>query len=321
MIPGRNRNCLKRVHGPILAVMGMIWISNSAWARGDDENPFLLGHSEEYRSAIAEKGGEPEESLPRSVSESSVPFRLPDSAPGSEIFQIRGREWYARMSGNLHADASTKGSRLSMTSDLDLGGHVDVPELQAYFNIPYLGRLYVDWWRYANTGDSTLNRTIDFAGVSFAGGSDIHSRFDINVTALTYEYTLPTISLGGVSYLEFGLQLGAKALGAEASIDDPSVSESARGTTYAVVLGGRALVQILPWLRAEAEAQGISLTVSADKVTYVETYFEAVAEPLPWLFAGVGYKYVQITYRYEARLNFNLDFELSGAYLTVGVRF
>jgi hypothetical protein len=314
-------NCLKRLHGPILAFVGIFWIANSASAWGDDASPFLRGHSEEYRRAFADDEEASEESLPRSVSETPFPSPRADSAPGSEIFQIRGREWYAHMSGNLHADATTKGSRLSMASDLDLGGHVDVPELQAYFNVPYLGRLYVDWWRYANTGDSTLNRTIEFAGRSFTGGSTIHSRFDLNVTALTYEYTLPTISLGGVSYLEFGLQLGAKALGAEASIDDPSASESARGTTYAVVLGGRALVQILPWLRAEAEAQGISLTVSAEKVTYVETYFEAVAEPLPWLFAGVGYKYVQITYRYEARLNFNLDFELSGAYLTVGVRF
>jgi hypothetical protein len=208
-----------------------------------------------------------------------------------------------------------------MSSDLDLGGHVDVPELQVYFNIPYFGRLYADWWRYANTGDSTLNRTIDFAGRSFTGGTAIHTRFDLNVSALTYEYTFPAIPLGGISYLEFGAQLGAKALGAESMIQDSSGSETSRGTIYAIVLGGRALVRILPWLRAEAEAQGISLAISTEKVTYVETYFEAVAEPLPWLFAGVGYKYAQITYRYEARLNFNLDFELSGAYLTVGVRF
>jgi len=72
---------------------------------------------------------------------------------------------------------------------------------------------------------------------------------------------------------------------------------------------------------APKQRPGISLTVSAEKVTYVETCFEAVAEPLPWPFAGVGYKYARITYRCEARLNFNLDFELSGAYLTVGVRF
>jgi hypothetical protein len=64
-------------------------------------------------------------------------------------------------------------------------------------------------------------------------------------------------------------------------IQDSSGSETSRGTIYAIVLGGRALVQILPWLRAEAEAQGISLAISTEKVTYFETYFEAVAEPLP----------------------------------------
>jgi len=314
-------NCLMRAHGPILAVAGMFWFACAAPARGDDERPFPPGHSEEYRRALPEDEDAAEASLSRSAPEVSIPFLLADPAPGSELFQARGREWYARMSGNLHADASTKGTRLSIASDLDLGGHVDVPELQAYFNVPYLGRLYVDWWRYANTGDSTLSRTIEFAGASFTGGSTIHSRFELNVAALTYEYTLPTISLGGLSYLEFGLQFGAKALGAEASIGDPSVSETSRGTTYALVLGGRALVQILPWLRAEGEAQGISVSVSNEKVTYFESYVEAVAEPLPWLFAGVGYKYFQVTERYDARLNFSLDFEMSGAYLTVGVRF
>jgi len=321
MNPLRKMTCMRRLASPTLAIAAILWTSTPAMARRDDGEGFPPGASSVPRLLTPKEEAAPEEVLPRSLSETPLVSPRVDVTPGSELFQIRGREWYAHMSGNLQSSGATLGTRLSFSSDLDLGGHVDVPEIQAYFNIPYLGRLYVDWWRYANTGDSTLTRTINFGDHSFTGGSTIHSRFDLDIVSLTYEYTLPTISLGGVSYLELGLQFGAKSLSAEASLDDSLIQGTTRGTTYAVVLGGRALVQILPWLRAEAELQGISVAISSEKVSYFETYVEAVAQPLPWLFAGVGYKYFQLTYRYEARLHFDLDFELSGAYLTVGVRF
>src|SRR5581483_4643405 len=79
---------------------------------------------------------------------SAAPWTGPD--PGDEIFQIRGRAWFAHMSGHIEADATTQGTRLSIAGDTDLGGRVDIPEIEAHLNIPYVGRLYLGWWRYDN---------------------------------------------------------------------------------------------------------------------------------------------------------------------------
>jgi hypothetical protein len=240
--------------------------------------------------------------------------------PGDETFQIRGRAWFAHMSGHIEADATTQGTRLSIAGDTDLGGRVDIPEIEAHVNIPYVGRLYLGWWRYDNGGDNTLARTITFADHTFNVGTTIHTHLELNVAYLTYEYAFPKIPIGPTS-LELGLELGMRFLSGDATVSDAGQESESRGSLPALVLGGRAIYQMLPWLRAEAEVVGIQISIDKEKVSYVETFAEVVAQPLPWLFGGVGYKYMEMTYRYHARLNFALDLELSGAYVTVGIRF
>ncbi len=246
------------------------------------------------------------------------PWTGPD--PGDEIFQIRGRAWFAHMSGHIEADATTRGTRLSIAGDTDLGGRVDIPEIEAHLNIPVVGRLYVGWWRYDDGGDNTLSRTITFADHSFTVGTTVHTHLDLSVAYLTYEFVFPKIPIGPTS-LELGLELGVRGLSGDATVKGAGQEAEARGTLPALVLGARAIYQILPWLRAEAEVVGIQVSIDKEKVSYVETFAEVVAQPLPWLFAGVGYKYMELTYRYHARLDFDLDLQLSGAYVTAGVRF
>ena len=240
--------------------------------------------------------------------------------PGDELVQLKAKAWFAHMSGHLEADGTTRGSRLSIASDTNLGGTVDIPEVEASVNVPYLGRFYAGWWRYNNSGDSTLDRTITFADQTFNVGTSIHTTLELNVAYLTYEYTFPKISIGA-GQLELGLELGLRFLSGDATLTDAGVTSESRGTLPALVLGGRAIYQILPWLRAEAEAVGIKISIDKESVSYVETYAEIVAQPLPWLFGGVGYKYFEMSYGYSGRLNFDLDLQLSGVYLTVGVRF
>jgi hypothetical protein len=245
---------------------------------------------------------------------------LTGTDPGDETFQIRGRAWFAHMSGHIEADATTQGTKLSIAGDTDLGGRVDIPEIEAHVNIPYVGRLYLGWWRYDNGGDNTLSRTITFVDHSFNVGTTVHTHLELNVAYLTYEYAFPKIAIGPTN-LELGVELGLRFLSGDATVSDAGQEAESRGTMPALVLGARAIYQILPWLRTEAEVIGIQVSIDKEKVSYVETFFEAVAQPLPWLFGGVGYKYMDMTYRYRARLNFDLDLQLSGAYVTVGVRF
>lgn len=265
--------------------------------------------------------GGPLSDPPEEPSEAPLPTSLMVGPnPGDELVQLRGKAWFARMSGHLEADGTTRGSRLSINSDVDMGGTVDIPEVEASVNVPYLGRFYAGWWRYNNSADATLDRTISFADHTFNVGTSIHTSLELNVAYLTYEYAFPKISIG-VGQLELGLELGLRFLSGDATLTDAGETAESRGTLPALVLGGRAIYQILPWLRGEVEAVGIKISIDKESVSYVETYAEIVAQPLPWLFGGVGYKYMEMTYGYSARLKFDLDLQLSGVYLTVGVRF
>lgn len=285
----------------------MLWVTIAAWASistACQVHPDLLGDAADLP---------PEAPLPTTLD--LGPY------PGDELIQIQGRAWFARMSGTVEANATTQGTRLSVSADADLGGHVDVPEVVAHINIPYVGRLYVGWWGYNNSGTPTLTRSITFADHTFTGGETLHTKFDLNVVYATYEYAFPKISLGDVAMLELGLELGVRSISASAEISDPMEDITSEGTIPALVVGGRAILQLLPWIRVEAEGVGIGISINSEKVTYVEAFGEVVVQPLPWLFGGVGYKYMETTYRYSARLHFDLDLQLSGAYVTVGVRF
>lgn len=255
----------------------------------------------------------PEERLPVAMN--------PGPYPGEEWVQVRARAWFARMSGHLEADASTKGTRLSVASDLDLGSESTIPEVQAWVEVPYIGRVIAGWWRYDNSSQPTLNRTITFAGRSFTVGTQVHTSLELDVAYLSYEYVFPTISLGDLAKLQLGLELGLRGISGDATLSDAGQTAEGRGTIPALVLGGHAIAQFTPWLKAEAEAVGIAIKIDKEKVSYVETYAEIGVQPLPWLFAAVGYKYMQMTYRYHARLDFDLEVDLSGAFVEVGVRF
>jgi hypothetical protein len=255
----------------------------------------------------------PEEPLPAAL--------MAGPYPGEELVQLRGRAWFARMSGHIEADATTQGTRLSVASDIDLGGDVTIPEVQAWINIGSVGRVIVGWWRYENSADATLDRTVTFAGHTFTGGAQVHTSLELNVAYVSYEYDFPDISLGDVAKLQLGLQLGLRGISGDATISEAGQTAESRGTIPALVLGGHAIATITPWLRAEVEAVGIEIKIDKEKVSYVETFVEAAVQPFPWLFAGVGYKYMQMTYHYRAHLNFDLEIDLSGAFVEVGVRF
>ena len=86
-----------------------------------------------------------------------------------EHIGIRVREWYARMGGQIQADdGSGTSEKVDLGADLGLADRNWTTEIQAYLRIPVLGRIYAGWWRAHDTGDETLNRTFDFAGVDGA---------------------------------------------------------------------------------------------------------------------------------------------------------
>jgi len=66
---------------------------------------------------------------------------------------------------------------------------------------------------------------------------------------------------------------------------------------------------------------GLAAAYANWHVHYLEASGEVTASPLPWLFAGVGYKMTNLDFHHNGTQKFLLDVTVSGLYLTVGVRF
>ena len=99
-------------------------------------------------------------------------------------------------------------------------------------------------------------------------------------------------------------------------------SGSDSGIIGTPVLGGHVALQLTQFVRADVEVVGLEVNIGGHRASYLEGYGEIVAEPVKWVFAGVGYKYVALGVRdHSGGSVFNIDVHLNGIYLTVGVRF
>jgi hypothetical protein len=241
-----------------------------------------------------------------------------------EHIGFRVREWFARMGGTIEADdGSGTSERVDLGADLGLADRNLTHELQAYLRIPVLGRIYGGWWRAHDTGDETLTRTFDFMGFTYTASTDVHSEVTLDVGYLTYEFALPTIPVGDLVSVEVAVQLGARVLRGDGTIEESSGGQRGQkdGVFGMPILGGHVTVTLFDVVRAEVEVLGLAFAYGAARIHYVEASAEVVAQPLPWLFAGLGYKYVNLDFRNDGNQKFLLDVTVSGLYITAGVRF
>lgn len=241
-----------------------------------------------------------------------------------EVVGARVREWFSRMSGTLEGDdGSGNLTRIDLASDLGLGDRNLTTEVQVYGRIPVLGRIYAGWWRARDSGDETLTRTVDFDGVTFSESDRVRSDVSLDVGYLTYEFVFPTIPLGDLLRAELGVELGVRGFHGAGSIDDSLSGQSGRksGTVGLPVLGVHASVELFTYVRAEAELIGLEVRYGPYSLSYLETSAELDLVPLPWLFAGVGYKLAKVDLHHSGSQVFGLDVGISGLFVTAGIRF
>ena len=238
---------------------------------------------------------------------------------------IRVREWFARMSGTIEADAGTGlSTRIDLASDLALGSRNLTHEIQAYAGIPLIGRIYAGWWEAEDSGSRALSRTIEFAGQTYPVTTQINSSATLDVFYLDYEFAFPAIPLGDLCQLEFALQAGARGLRGEGSINAPSIpgsNASHAGWVGFPTLGGHVTASLFSCVRAELEVLGMAFSYGSDRMSYLEAFAEVVAQPLPWVFIGVGYKYANLKIQHLGTSIFDFEVRVDGIYLTAGLRF
>ncbi len=236
---------------------------------------------------------------------------------------VRVREWFARMSGSIEADDGSGTSDRVDLSELGLADRHLTHEIQAYLRLPVVGRIYGGWWRAHDTGSEVITRSIDFEGVPFSVSDRVESEITLDVAYLTYEFAFLTIPVGDVLKLELGAQLGARVMHGAGSIEDTVTMQRGEGSGTAglPVLGVHVTAELFKYVRAEVEVAGLTFSYGDWHVNYLEASGEVVAQPLPWLFAGLGYKHVTLDIRHDGSDKFNVDVGVAGLYITFGVRF
>lgn len=245
------------------------------------------------------------------------------AAAQDEIVGARWREWFVKINGHVQGQGELiPSSDLNLTETLGLDDEENGHELQLYVQIPVVGRIYAGYWWVDFEGTETLTRDISFGDVVFTASTTIDSTLELDMYYLTYEFMLPSLPLGGDTVrLDLGVQIGARALVLDASINSVLLEAEDDGAVGTPVLGGRGALQVTPYLRAELEIAGLGVRYGDAAMRYVEAYGEVVAQLGP-VFAGVGYKYVSLDFKDESGdVELNAEAKLDGFYLTAGVRF
>jgi hypothetical protein len=242
---------------------------------------------------------------------------------GDEIIGVRVREWFARMSGTLEAADGGTSTRIDLAADLGLDDRNLTHEIQGYLAIPVLGRIYLGWWRAHDTGSETLDRDIEFEGFTFNASTRVDSEVTLDVGYLTYEFAFPTIPVGDLVSIELSAQVSLRAIRGEGKISESAGGQSGEddGVVGFPTIGGHVTVQLFKLIRVELEAVGLTFSYGDWSMHYWEIYGEVVAQPLPWLFAGVGYKLANIHVDKEGTQRFLVDVGVAGVYITAGLRF
>jgi len=235
---------------------------------------------------------------------------------------VLAREWYARLSGTAESNTSSTGfNRVDLDHDLGLGDRSWTPEIQAYLRFPFVGRFTAGWWHFHETGSEVLSQQIDFAGETFTQSTQVDSAFTIDVGYLDYEFDFPTIPIGDLVKLQLGVAVGARGIRGEATISDSGQTAHDSGTVGLPTLGARVTLILFDLVRVEAEVLGLVFKYSNYEAHYLEAFGEATVSPLPWIFAGAGYKAAQINVQHHGSNSFQVDLDISGFYVTLGFRF
>ena len=244
------------------------------------------------------------------------------AAAQDETFGFRVREWYARMSGTAESQQSGASfSQVDLANDLGLGDRSWTPELQAYVRFPLVGRFSAGWWRFHETGSEILTEDVTFAGETFTVSSQVDSQFTLDVGYLDYEFVFPSIPLGDLAKVEFGVKLGARVMRGAATITDDTQTAHDNGVFGLPTLGAHAAVRLFDLVRTEVEVVGLVFKYSNYEVHYLDVFAEATIEPLPFMFVGAGYKVAEVNVQKRGSDSFHVDIGISGFYITVGVMF
>lgn len=158
------------------------------------------------------------------------------------------------------SDQGTSGSRVDITSDLDLGEDEAISaELRYRFLDNWsVGLRYSD---FSFQGTNTLNQQITYAGQQFTANTQVTSDFDIGFWDLDLAYTM--VNFGNQSGGFLDLLIGARAVDFSGTVRDRSTGTSASEsfTGGVPVIGLHLRKSLIGNLFVEAKGAGLDVSV------------------------------------------------------------
>jgi hypothetical protein len=239
-----------------------------------------------------------------------------------ETVGVRLREWRATMEGHIQAQGdSIPSTNVDLDRELGIDDPENVHEIQAYVGLPLLGSLYAGWWFGTYEGDRFVTQTFTFADRVFTAGTTVTSELELDVYYLSFEIGLPTLPLGDLVQFKAGVLPGVRVFHAEGEIENEFFTGQDSGTIGLPVIGVHAALQVTPYARADVEVMGMAFKYGNSSGRYIEAFIEVVGQVGP-AFGGVGYKFVDLDLAdHRGDTDFDLAVDITGPYLTVGVRF
>ncbi|HYE98174.1 MAG TPA: hypothetical protein VEJ18_04650 [Planctomycetota bacterium] len=255
-----------------------------------------------------------------------IPFIVATAATAAEAQEgslgARARWWRAELSGDLRADGDRfPGTTIDVDNELGLDDRTEIPEIQAWLEFPFIGRIVAGYWWADVDGERTLTRSVTFEDITFSTSERVDTELELDVFYAHYQFLFPSLPVGPEGELQVGVLAGLRVVRAEASIDSSFRSVQDSGIVGLPVVGAGAALELFGWLRAEAELLGLTFSYSDVESTYFEASLELTSRFGP-AFAGVGYKFASADVTVDTGDDeFNADVELKGLYFTAGLRF
>lgn len=250
---------------------------------------------------------------------SAVPAPAQDGGVG-----LRYREWFPSLDGDVHVqddDFAIDSGDIDLDSTLGMDDAKFAREIEAYVEIPFLGRLGAGGWFARFQGDKTLSETITFGDSVFTVGTAVETELDLDVYNLYYEFVLPLPEPEGPLDLDLGAQVGLQAIHAEGSVAALGQDEDGAFNIGHPFLGARGALTVAEHLRGEVGVRGLAFSYSGNRIGYFDVTAELVLT-VQGFYAGGGWKHVILDAAYDgSSTDADLDIRIDGPYLTAGIRF
>lgn len=175
----------------------------------------------------------------------------------AQLVDLEGRYWFADLDASAKVkDGSIPGTRLDFGEDLSVDGE-NLPELRLTFSTGLNSKIRLAYLQGTFEGDTTLDRSIEFAGTTFTASTRVDSELELYYGRIGWAWQF--VAVPGI--FKIGPLLEVKGLVVDATLRTRGLGTTVRESKILPMafptVGAMLNVTPLAWLDVFAEVSGI----------------------------------------------------------------